>query len=118
MFLNSGYVLLALGQGATPPGTQADPRAQNLSMIGMMAIMGFIFYFLILRPQRTRQKQQEALLKAVKAGDKILTSSGIIGVVITVKEKSISLRSADSKFEILKSAVAEITERAGESSQS
>jgi len=87
-------------------------------MIGMMAIMGFIFYFLILRPQRTRQKQQEALLKAVKAGDKILTSSGIIGVVITVKEKSISLRSADSKFEILKSAVAEITERAGESSQS
>jgi preprotein translocase subunit YajC len=89
-----------------------------IKLVGMMAIMGLMFYFVILRPQRSRQRQQEALLKAVKAGDKILTNSGIVGVVITVKEKSLSIRSADSKLEILKSAIAEITERAGESSQS
>jgi preprotein translocase subunit YajC len=117
MILNSVNALLAMGPSATP-GTQTDPRAQNLYMIGMMAIMGLMFYFIILRPQRMRQKQQEALLKAIKTGDKILTNSGIIGVVVTVKEKSLSVRSADSKFEILKSAVAEITERAGEASPS
>ena len=59
-----------------------------------------------------------AMLKAIRGGDKVMTSSGIIGVVITVKEKSVTLRSADSKFEVAKSAIAEITERGGESSES
>src|SRR5262245_21464213 len=118
MTLNLAHALLALGQGPTPGGTTPDPTGELIKLLGMMAIMGFMFYFIILRPQRTRQKQHEALLKAVKAGDKILTSSGILGIVINVKEKSLSIRSADSKLEILKSAVAEITERAGEPSQS
>jgi preprotein translocase subunit YajC len=47
-----------------------------------------------------------------------VTSGGVIAVVITVKEKSLSVRSADAKFEITKSAVAEITERSGETSES
>jgi preprotein translocase subunit YajC len=82
----------------------------------MFVLMGVIFYFLLIRPQRTRAKQQEALLKALKSGDKIVTASGIIGVVISVKEKTVSIRSSDAKLEILKSAVSEITERSGEAS--
>ena len=46
-----------------------------------------------------------------------MTASGIIGVVISVKDKTVSIRSSDAKLEILKSAVSEITERAGEGSQ-
>jgi preprotein translocase subunit YajC len=84
----------------------------------MFALMGVIFYFLLIRPQRTRAKQQAELLKALKSGDKIVTASGIIGVVISVKDKSVSIRSSDAKLEILKSAVSEITERAGEVTQS
>ena len=84
--------------------------------VGMFALMGIIFYFLLIRPQRTRAKQQEQLLKALKSGDKIVTASGIIGVVISVKEKTISIRSADAKFEILKTAVTEISERSGSES--
>jgi preprotein translocase subunit YajC len=57
------------------------------------------------------------LLKAVKPGDKVITSGGILGVVITVKEKTVSIRSADAKLEITKSAIAEITERGGESKE-
>ena len=57
-----------VGQGATPPCTQADPRAHNFSMIGMMAIMGFIFYFLILRPQRTRQNYPVTRLQIYDVG--------------------------------------------------
>ena len=57
-------------------------------------------------------------LKAVKAGDKIVTSGGVLAVVVTVKDKTLTVRSADAKFEIIKSAVAEITERGGEPSQS
>ena len=118
MIFNSVASLLAMGPSPTPPGTAPDPTGEMIKLVGMMAIMGLMFYFIILRPQRTRQKQQEVLLKAVKAGDKILTNSGIVAVVVSVKEKSLSIRSADSKLEILKTAVAEITERAGESSPS
>ena len=57
------------------------------------------------------------MLKALRAGDKIVTTSGIIGVVLSIKDKSVSIRSADTKLEILKSAVAEVTERGGESSE-
>ncbi len=76
-----------------------------------------VFYFALLRPQQKKQKQQAELLKAVRSGDRILTNSGIIATVITVKDKSLTIRSADAKFEITKSAVAEITERSGESSE-
>ena len=51
----------------------------------------------------------------VKPGDKVITSGGVIATVVSVKEKSIAIRSAETKLEILKSAITEITERAGES---
>ena len=105
-----------MGGPPPPPGTQADPRGQMLNMVGMLLLMVFIFYFLIIRPQRVRSRQQETLLKSIKPGDKVVTASGIMGTVVAVKEKSVSIRSADTKLEILKSAVSEITERSGESS--
>jgi preprotein translocase subunit YajC len=88
-----------------------------IRMIGTFVIFGLIFYFVMIRPQSKRAKQQAEMLKSVKAGDKILTSGGILAVVITVKDKSISIRSADAKMEITKSAVTEIIERAGETSE-
>ena len=84
----------------------------------MIAIMFVMLYFVLLRPQQKKAKHQEALLKAIRPGDKIITNSGIVAVVISVKEKTLSVRSADAKLEITKGAVAEITERSGESSES
>jgi preprotein translocase subunit YajC len=83
-----------------------------------LVLLVVVFYFALIRPQQKKQKQQAELLKAVRSGDKILTNSGIIATVVTVKDKSLTVRSADAKFEITKSAVAEITERSGESSES
>ena len=107
--------VLAMGP---PAGTQQDPRAATLNMLMLMLFMGVVFYFLILRPQRVRTKQQEALLKNLKSNDRIVTSSGIVGVVISVKEKSLTIRSADAKLEILKSAVTEVTEKSDKSGES
>src|SRR5262245_51698906 len=97
--------------------TQQDPKVQTLQFVGMMVIMVVLFYFVLIRPQQKKQKEQAALLSSVKPGDRVLTSGGVLGVVLTVKEKSITLRSADAKMEISKSAIAEITERAGASSE-
>jgi preprotein translocase subunit YajC len=87
-----------------------------VKLVGMLALMGVMFYFVAMRPQQKRAKEQEALLKAVKAGDKISTASGILGVVLSVKEKTVTIRSADAKLEITKAAIAEITERGAEKS--
>jgi preprotein translocase subunit YajC len=96
----------------------AQPGQPLWTSLVMPALLIVIFYFALIRPQQQKAKQHAALLKAVRAGDRIITNSGIVGVVLSVKEKTLSIRSADAKFEITKSAVAEITERTAESSES
>jgi preprotein translocase subunit YajC len=105
------HVLLAMGP---PAGQGAQSTAPFWTTLVPFALMIAVFYFLIIMPQQKKAKQHAQLLKSLKAGDKILTNSGIIGVVISVKEKSLSIRSADTKLEILKSAVAEVTERSSD----
>ena len=75
-----------------------------------MILLVIVFYFILIRPQQQRAKQQAKLIASLKSGDKVVTSSGIVGVVITVKDKTVSLRSADAKMEVTKSSVTEILE--------
>ncbi|MBM3881978.1 MAG: preprotein translocase subunit YajC [Verrucomicrobia bacterium] len=98
--------------------TVPDPRAGTLQLVGMLLIMGFMFYFAIWRPQQKKAKDHAALLKSLKPGDKVVTSSGICGVIVGLRDKTVSLRSADAKLEVLKSAVSDITERAESAQQS
>jgi preprotein translocase subunit YajC len=105
-----------LGLAPSPqPGQQAPPMWTSMVPLVLLVV---VFYFALIRPQQKKAKQHAELLKAVRPGDKIVTSGGVIAVIVTVKEKSVTIRSADSKFEITKSAIAEITERNGEASES
>jgi preprotein translocase subunit YajC len=105
-----------LAMGPQPqPGQPAPPFWTSMVPLVLLVI---VFYFALIRPQQKKAKDHAELLKAVRAGDKIVTTGGVVAVIVTVKEKTLSIRSADSKFEILKSAVAEISERAGETSES
>jgi preprotein translocase subunit YajC len=68
-----------------------------------------VFYFLLIRPQQKRQKQLQETIAALKIGDRVVTTGGIIGVITTVREASFLIRSADkSILEIARSAVAGI----------
>ncbi|MDB6026709.1 MAG: preprotein translocase, YajC subunit [Verrucomicrobiales bacterium] len=98
--------------------TQPNPTAETVKMIGTMAVMGAALYFIMIRPQQKKAKEHQALLSSLKPGDKVVTSGGIVGVVISVKDKNVSIRSADSKFEVLKSAVTELSERGSETTES
>jgi preprotein translocase subunit YajC len=111
MSWNTLNVLLADGS-VTP----RNPAFDKMTPFVLMAVMGVVMYVLMIRPQSQQRKRMEALLKSIKPGDKILTGSGIVGVVLSVKEKTLTLRSADTKLEVLKSAVSEVTEKAGASS--
>lgn len=110
MHLNLSAVL-ALGQ----PQQGQTPSSPFVSLVPLILLF-VIFYFILIRPQQKKAKEQAQMLKTVKSGDKVVTSSGIIATIITVKEDSVTVRSADAKFEITKGAIAEIRERSGESS--
>ena len=111
-------VILAMGAQQATPGQAPNPTAQMIQMVLMLGLMGVVFYFLLIRPQQKKAKELAQLLGNLKAGDKIITTSGIVATVVTVKEKTVSIRSADTKLEITKGAVAEITERGGDTAQS
>jgi preprotein translocase subunit YajC len=108
-------VILALAPQPTQPGQQPPPAWTSLVPLVLLIV---VFYFILIRPQQKRAKQQTELLKSVRPGDKVATSGGLICVVVTVKEKTVSIRSADSKLEIAKSAITEILERSGDSAES
>ncbi len=82
-----------------------------------MVLMLVMLYFVMIRPQSKKAKEHAALLQGLRPGDKVVTSGGVVGTIVSVKERTIALRSAETKLEILKSAVADVTER-GESSSS
>jgi len=97
------------------PGQQAPPVWTSMVPLVLLVV---VFYFVLIRPQSKKAKDHAQLLKTVRPGDKIVTTGGVVAVIVTVKEKTLSVRSADSKFEITKAAIAEITERSGEPSES
>ena len=74
-------------------------------LLPFLLIFG-VFYFLIIMPQRKRQQQLQAMISALKAGDRIITSGGIIATVTSVRETSLIVRSADkTMLEISRAAV-------------
>jgi preprotein translocase subunit YajC len=99
----------ATGAAGTTP-----PPGNPLSIFIPLGLMLVILYFLMIRPQSQQRKRQQKLIDSLKPGDKVVSASGIVGVVVTVKDKTVSIRSADAKMEMTKSAVVEILERGGE----
>ena len=79
-------------------------------LIPMLLIIG-VFYMLLIRPQQKRQRELQQTIAELKAGDRIITTGGLIGVITTVRDTSFLIRSADkSILEIARSAVAGIAE--------
>lgn len=101
----STYVSLFL-QGA--PSGGAGSLLVNLVPIILM--IG-VFYFLLVVPQRKRQKALQELISNLKAGDRVVTSGGIIATVTAVRDRSLIVRSADkTMLEISRSAVVSMQE--------
>ena len=103
--------------GLLAQATVPDERAKMLQTFGLMIFMVLAMYLLMFRPQQKKAREHADMLKTVKTGDRILTSGGILGVVVGIKDKSVSIRSADTKLEVTKGSIAEIVER-GSSSES
>jgi preprotein translocase subunit YajC len=87
--------------------------AQGSSLVTMLPIvlMIAVFYFLLILPNQRKQKKWQQMLGDLKAGDRVTTSGGIKGVILSVKDDSLILRVAPDnlKLEFAKSSIASVT---------
>jgi preprotein translocase subunit YajC len=96
-------------------------------LLFQFGLIFLIFYFLIIRPQQRQRKNHEAALRTLKRGDKVVTSGGIIGEVVHIKEgmtdgkpqpsmdDEVTMKSAESRFIVERGRIAKITTAAGTS---
>lgn len=98
----------------------------STSWISILFIAGLIvlFYFMLIRPQQKRMRQQMELMKSLRVGDEVMTSAGIYGTISEVEEDTVLLEVAeDVDIRVAKSAIVKIftpheqDEEAGEESE-
>jgi len=89
---------------------QAGGQAQGggLVTIIMMVAIFAVFYFLLIRPQQKRQKELQKQIQQLKNGDEVVTTGGIKGKIVEVKEDVIIVDSEGTKVAVLKPYVAQV----------
>ena len=100
------FAQAAGGGGGAPGGLLGNPMV-------FMVLMFVMMYFVLIRPQRTRQKQHEALIKSIKAGDHIVTAGGVHGIIASVKDTTVMVKVADNvRVEYDRTAIATVKKAA------
>ena len=100
-------ILAMMGSGQQSGGTISVFVLQIAAFIA-------IFYFILIRPQRQQQKRHEDLLKQIKRGDEIVTSGGMVGEVVHVKDDRVTIKSGEAKVVIERRAITKINAPAQE----
>ena len=85
----------------------APPAAPSIiDMVWPLGLIFLVFYFVMWRPQAKRQREHDEFLNALKSGDEIVTSGGIIGTIRSIDDKVLTLEvSKGTKIKVLKSQV-------------
>jgi len=73
-----------------------------------------VLYLVMIRPQQKKQKQWQEMLSSIKAGDRVTTAGGLRGTILSIKDDGYIIRVAPDniKLEIVKSAIASVTQEA------
>jgi preprotein translocase subunit YajC len=110
-------LLALMGTTATQSGaSQTGSMATSIITFGLIIV---IIYFLIIRPQRKRDKEAKEMLSSVAKGDKIVTIGGIHGTVVAIREQTVVIKVDDnSRIEFTKSAISSVVSKKGASKAS
>ena len=105
-------LIMAMGStvssDAAATGSAAGTAGMSSTLIMLVAMVA-IFYFLLIRPQRKRDKEAKEMMAALKKGDKIVTIGGIRGTVSAVKETTVIVKvDSDTRIEFNKSAISQV----------
>jgi preprotein translocase subunit YajC len=91
-------------------GNQAGQGSQGQLMALLPLVLLFVvFYFLLIRPQQKRAKQQKAFLANLKKGDRVVTSGGLYGTITGITDDAVTLEIAEKiRVKVTKGAVADV----------
>jgi preprotein translocase subunit YajC len=93
----------------TQPGRA--PAPSMMDYLPMFALIGLVFYFILIRPQSKERKKREEMLKTVKKNDRVVTVGGVMGTVQSVREDEVTLKvdeSSNTKITFTRSAIQRI----------
>ncbi len=107
MFATPAYAQATSGAGAASGGPP-----EMLMTFGLPVMLAVLFYFLLMRPQQQRQKKHQEQIGAMKRGDTVVMSSGIIGQVTRVDDTEVTVEiSPKVEVKVVKSMIADIRTR-------
>jgi preprotein translocase subunit YajC len=101
------FALLFAPSGGNASGGLAIFLVQIAALIA-------IFYFMLIRPQRQQQERHKQLLASLQRGDRVVTSGGIVGEVVHLKDDEVTMKSGESRFVVLRANIASIVNRPSE----
>ena len=91
---------------AMAQGANAAQQPNAFMSLAPFAIIFVIFYFLMLKPQQKKLKEEQAMIAALGKGDEVYTKSGVLGTIVGITDKIVTLEVNDGvKFKILKSHI-------------
>lgn len=96
----TAYAEKAAGQAAAQGAAQGAPAGGGLFTIIYLAVMVAIFYFLLIRPQKKRQRQMADMIDNLQVNDEIVTTGGIMGRVASIKEDSVTIETGADRVKI------------------
>ena len=92
-------------------GAAAGPEAMLIQFLPLVALV-VLFYFLMIRPQQRRMKQHQQMLAALKRGDTVVLSSGMIGKIVRVEDKEVGLEVATGvTVKVVKAMISDVRAR-------
>ncbi len=107
-------ILYLAQQTASPPatgGAKAPTSSSPFGQWGFLIMIGvfILMYLLLILPQKREEKRKKAMLSALRKGDSVVTTSGILGTVASVKEDSVFLNIGDgTRVEFLRSSISQL----------
>jgi preprotein translocase subunit YajC len=91
--------------------SQANTGPAMLNQLVLFLFVVVIFYLLMVRPQQKKHREHQRLLRSLKSGNKVITNSGIHGLISNVKDKTVILKVSDNvKIEFEKSSIIEVAQ--------
>ena len=103
--VSGGPVSAPTGGGGPVPGPMGCGGG-GTEQIGLLLLMFAVLYFLMIRPQQKRAKQQEAMLGALAKGDIVRTNGGILGEITALDERDVTIEVADrTRIKVLRTHI-------------
>ena len=93
--LLAGLLIMPLvftGDCVTPEGTGGEGDTSVITMVIFLVVIFAIFYLIMIRPQRKRQKEHDKLMQELTKGDKVVTAGGIYGTIESLSDDSVVMK--------------------------